>query len=62
MIVHEDSVTFVHSHPDRDLEPQTANALPRAPAEARPLSRVAAVPSGGRVQTAEFQIRAEANP
>jgi hypothetical protein len=63
MIVHEDAVTFVHSHPERDLEPQSG--------ELRFLCRLPkpGVYRGwlqfrrfGRVQTAEFQIRAGANP
>ena len=46
MIVHEDAVTFVHSHPERDLEPQIRRtALPVPAAEAGRLSRVAPVPA-----------------
>ena len=53
MIVHEDAVTFVHSHPDRDLEPQTGELrfLGRLPKPG--LYRAwLQFRRGGRVQTA----------
>jgi hypothetical protein len=63
MIVHEDSVTFVHSHPDRDLEPQTGELrfLARLPKPG--LYRAwLQFRREGRVQTAQFPIRAGATP